>query len=113
MWCSPLRGAAIRPVEQHIHSFLEMGAILRILGRGLHAHWDQFLSLIGRGKEPADLAFRLRKPLIGPRQLLGVATAILLVGALPHADELRRCYQAQQRGLVGRDTPKCARELFA
>jgi hypothetical protein len=102
----------IRPVEQHIHSFLEMVPFC-VSSVAACMHWEQFLALIGLGNEPADFAFRLRQPSIGPRQLLGVAGAILIVGALPHADELRRCYQAQQRGLVGRDTPECARELFA
>jgi hypothetical protein len=101
----------IRPAEQHTHSFLEMVPFC-VASIAVCMHWDQFLALIGKEKSRPDFALRLRRPAIPWQHLLAMASALVAIGAVPHVDELRRCWQAQQQKLVGRDTPECAGELF-
>ncbi len=110
MYTSPRR--LIRPNEQHTHSFLEMAPFC-VASAAICIYWEQFVALIGRGNDKPDFAFRLRRPLIPVRHVVAIFAAMLLVGGLPHAEELWRCYQAEKRALTGRDTPECARELFA
>jgi len=103
---------AVFPHEQHTHSALEM---LPFWGVSFVSclHWDQFLALIGQGTEPARFAIRLKRPQLPAGYLLSLLGATTLFIALPYGEELWRCRQAQKRGLTGRDTPECARELFA
>ncbi|WP_241968444.1 diguanylate cyclase [Streptomyces sp. ICBB 8177] len=81
----------VKPVEQHIHSFLES-----LPFAGLSAlmclHPDQVRSLLRGGRGDPD-AWRLvlrRRRLPAP-YLAGVSVAILLGVALPYGEELWRC----------------------
>lgn len=103
---------AILPAEQHIHSFLEMVPFC-VASAAVCMHWDQARALVGCGPARADFALRLRRPMIPRPYLLAILSAFVLLGGLPHLEELQRCLKAQQQGLVGRDTPECAGELFA
>ncbi|MFI7500046.1 diguanylate cyclase [Streptomyces sp. NPDC049687] len=84
----------VKPVEQHIHSFLEslpFGALASLMC--LHA--DQVKSLLRGGRGDPD-AWRLvprRKPL-SPGYLAAIAAAIGTCVLLPYGEELLRCRRA-------------------
>ncbi|GCB44529.1 diguanylate cyclase [Streptomyces sp. NL15-2K] len=84
----------VKPVEQHIHSFLEslpFGALASLMC--LHA--DQVRSLLRGGRGDPD-AWRLvprRRPL-SPGYLVGIAAAIGTCVLLPYGEELLRCRRA-------------------
>jgi hypothetical protein len=102
----------ILPAEQHIHSFLEMVPFC-VASAAVAMHWDQARALFGCGPDQPDYGLRFRRPAIPWQYMLAIMSAFVLFGGLPHLEELRRCFRAQQLALVGRDTPECARELFA
>ena len=87
----------VKPVEQHIHSFLEslpFGALAALMC--LHA--DQVRSLLRAGRDDPD-AWRLvprRRPL-SPGYLAGIAAAIGTCVVLPYGEELLRCVRAGRR----------------
>ncbi|MDN3021950.1 diguanylate cyclase [Streptomyces sp. S.PB5] len=87
----------VRPIEQHIHSFLEslpFGALASLMC--LHA--DQVKSLLRGGRGDPD-AWRLvprRRPL-SKAYLAGVTAAIGACVLLPYGEELLRCRRAARR----------------
>ncbi|WP_330336924.1 diguanylate cyclase [Streptomyces sp. NBC_00557] len=87
----------VRPVEQHIHSFLEslpFGALASLMC--LHA--DQVRSLVRGGRGDPD-AWRLlprRRPL-SPGYLAGIGLAVGLCVVLPYGEELLRCRRAARK----------------
>jgi len=102
----------ILPAEQHIHSFLEMVPFC-VASAAICMHWDQARALFKRGSARPDFALRLRHPRVHSQYLAAIMSAFALIGGVPHLDELRRCLASHRAGLVGIDTPECARELFA
>ena len=56
----------VSPVEQHVHSFLEMVPLMALL-LVISRHWGQFLSVFGRGPEIKTLS------LLAPRQHISSA----------------------------------------
>jgi hypothetical protein len=97
--------------EQVTHTFLEAPPFL-VAAAAIATHWDQFLALSGRGGQPPRFNIRLQHPTVAASTLSAVFAALVLLGALPHADELRRCFQARRRGLIGTDTPACLPHVF-
>jgi hypothetical protein len=94
----------VTPIEQHVHSFLEL---LPLMAIGLLAvlHWPQFLALFGLGRERADWSLRLKQhplPALYVAKLLGANVA---VEWLPYLEELWRTLQASGGRLVPAGTP--------
>src|SRR6266516_4632515 len=91
------RRREVTPIEQHVHSFLEMLPLMGLLII-VTVHWPQFLSLIGVGQETAKFTVRLKQP---PLPWLYASTILLLVllfEVLPYMEELLRgirCRKAQ------------------
>ncbi|MDT9695423.1 diguanylate cyclase [Streptomyces sp. P17] len=90
-------GREVKPIEQHIHSFLEslpFGALASLMC--LHA--DQVKSLLrgGRGDPQAWRLVPRRRPL-SPAYLAGIAAAIGTCVLLPYGEELVRCRRAARR----------------
>ncbi|MBO7936086.1 diguanylate cyclase [Streptomyces sp. S9] len=85
----------IRPIEQHIHSFLEV-LPLTALAFTACLHADQVRATLRGGPGPDD--WRLlpkERPLPGP--YLAALAAVVTAGvALPYAEELRRCVRARR-----------------
>src|SRR5689334_14162393 len=102
----------IPPGEQVTHTFLEAPPFL-VTAAAISTHWDQFLALLGRGGEQPRYGVRLQDPAIPVSSVALMFAALTLFGALPHADELRRCVQAKKEGRVGQDTPASLPEVFA
>jgi hypothetical protein len=103
---------AIPPPEQVTHTFLEAAPFL-VSAAAVSTHWEQFLALVRRGRERPRLHIRLQRPPIPSRDAFLILGALVLFGALPHADELLRCIQAKKAGRVGQDTPPCLQEVYS
>ena len=101
----------IPPGEQHTHSYLQ-GVPFCLASFIVFTHWDQFLSLFGKGSQPARFNVKFKQPALPLKYLIPLVIGSGLVAALPHAEEVWRCWKAQRAGLTGRDTPECTRELF-
>jgi len=91
----------VSPVEQHIHSVLEvlpLAALLMIVA----VHWGQFLALFGVGREAADFTIRLKQPPLPVAYVATVLTLTALFEVLPYLEELARGV-LHQRGVRPRD----------
>ncbi|WP_405728402.1 diguanylate cyclase [Streptomyces sp. NBC_00028] len=87
-------GREVKPIEQHIHSFLEslpFGALASLMC----LHSDQVRSLLRGGRGDPD-AWRLvpRRPQLSRGYLAGITAAIGACVLLPYAEELLRCGRA-------------------
>jgi hypothetical protein len=79
----------VTPLEQQVHSFLEMIPFTGILLLAV-LHWEQAQALFGLGPEPARFELRMK-----PDPLPAGYVAVVLLGAalfsgLPYLEELRR-----------------------
>lgn len=101
----------IPPGEQHTHSYLQ-GIPFCLASFVAITHWDQCMALFGKGSQEPRFGIRFKKPALPLKFLLPLVFASGTLAAVPHAEELWRCWKAQQLGLTGRDTPECTRELF-
>ncbi|YCH29055.1 diguanylate cyclase [Erwinia sp. PK3-005] len=86
----------VTPVEQHIHSFLEMVPLMALL-LVVSRHWQQFLALFGLGSEPARFALKLRPDPLPTGYIVAVLTAIFLLEILPYLEEYLRGRKAQKK----------------
>ncbi|HEY1260940.1 MAG TPA: hypothetical protein VGF34_16945 [Stellaceae bacterium] len=88
----------VTPVEQHIHSFLEM---LPLMAAGTISvlHWPALKALLGLARDPEPEIRRKREPL--PLRYVGATLgAIVLLEILPYLEELWRDWQANPGRLV-------------
>lgn len=86
----------VSPIEQHIHSFLEMVplmALLLIISR----HWLQFQALIGLGPEVARFDLKSRAEPLPNGYIAAVMIAILLLEVLPYFEEYLRDKKARRK----------------
>lgn len=85
----------ITPIEQHVHSFLEM---LPLMGLAFIAllHWGQFLALFGLGSETARLELALKQPPLPLSYTVTILAAVLLYNIIPYAEELVRGLRAKR-----------------
>jgi hypothetical protein len=89
----------VTPIEQHVHSFLEM---MPLMGLVLIAilNWQQFIALFGLGDEPARFTVALRS---GPPSWVYITVMmglVLLFEVLPYLEELVRGLRANNGALV-------------
>lgn len=81
----------VTPVEQHIHSVLEMTPVMAT-GFLAVLYWDQVRALVGAGTATPDFAIRRkRRDPLTPRSKLLLLGAMGVFGALPYAEEMFRC----------------------
>jgi ABC-type microcin C transport system permease subunit YejE len=83
------RRREIKPIEQHVHSFLEMLPLMGLL-IVVTLHWHQFLALVGLGEENADLGLRLKQPPLPWVYVSVILFLVLLLEVLPYLEELVR-----------------------
>jgi len=79
----------VTPVEQHIHSFLEMlplMALLLIISR----HWNEFLALFGLNDDAASFDIRLRADPLPVTYIVVIFSGIILFEFLPYLEEYFR-----------------------
>lgn len=86
----------ISPLEQHVHSFLEL---LPIMGVSFVTilYWNQFVGLFGLGPEAPRFTLAWKQPPLSPVYLAGLCAAIVLLILLPFGEELWRCLKAARR----------------
>jgi hypothetical protein len=86
-------GREVKPIEQHIHSFLES---LPFMGTAAIAclHWKDVRELLHNGDRRGAWRLRLKRHPLPGGYLAGVAAAITALIALPYGEELRRCVRA-------------------
>ncbi|MFG1664139.1 hypothetical protein [Streptomyces sp. Y7] len=83
----------VRPIEQHIHSFLEV-LPLTALAFTACLHPDQVRSALRGGRHPRDWRLLPKEDPLPPAYLAGLAAVIGLGVVMPYAEELRRCLRA-------------------
>ncbi|MCQ4043309.1 diguanylate cyclase [Streptantibioticus rubrisoli] len=94
----------VRPLEQHIHSFLEV-LPLTAAAFATCLHWDQARSMVCGGTRADGWKLLPKDNPLPARYLAGVGAAVVTFVALPYGEELLRCLRAR------RVTPECCREL--
>ena len=90
------RTREVKPVEQHIHSVLEilpLAAFLLIVA----LHPGQFLSLFGLGADLADFTVHLKEPPLPWLYVSTMLTLVFLFEVLPYLEELARGVRARRR----------------
>ena len=83
----------VSPIEQHVHSFLEMiplmaGSFIAVL------HWPQFIALFGFGSDAARFAIEWKSEPLPVVYIFAVLGAALLLELLPYLEELWRGLRA-------------------
>jgi hypothetical protein len=84
----------IRPIEQHVHSVLEMLPLTGLL-LVIALHWGQFVSLFGLA--PAHFDLNLKPDPLPWGYIVSMLGCALLFEALPYLEELLRGLRSQGR----------------
>ena len=79
----------VTPVEQHVHSFLEMVPLMALSFIAV-LHWPQMLALFGLGPEGADLSIRRKESPLPTNFIAADLGSDLLFAVLPYLEELWR-----------------------
>ncbi|RZI60279.1 MAG: diguanylate cyclase [Pseudomonas sp.] len=77
------------PIEQHVHSFLEMIPLMAILSVA-SIHWPQFLAIFGQGDEPARFTLQMKADPLPLGYITSIFIAIAVFEFLPYIEELWR-----------------------
>ncbi|MFE0186817.1 diguanylate cyclase [Streptomyces sp. NPDC058989] len=86
----------VRPLEQHIHSFLEVLPLTALAFLGtLHA--DQVRRLLRGARDADDWKLLPKSSPLPARYLAGFGIGVGLCVALPYAEEMFRCLKAARR----------------
>ncbi|MGP3770586.1 diguanylate cyclase [Streptomyces sp. SDT5-1] len=83
----------VRPIEQHIHSFLEV-LPLTALSYVACLHPDAVRATLRGGPGADDWRLRAKSPRLPKRYLAALAATIGAGVALPYGEELKRCLRA-------------------
>jgi hypothetical protein len=89
----------VGPIEQHVHSFLEMIPLMGIISV-VSLHWGQFLALFGFGSEPARYDITWKQQQLPVSYIVAVMIVILLFEFLPYLEEFVRGWRANSGRLV-------------
>ena len=76
----------VTPIEQHIHSFLEVAPVMAVTFPRVQ-YWDQARALVGVGSDRPDFLFRPKARPLSPTYTAGLLAAIGAFGVLPYAEE--------------------------
>jgi hypothetical protein len=95
----------VTPIEQHVHSFLEMIPLMAIVCV-ISLHWEQFLAVFGAGKESPQTDLGWKSQPLPVLYVLSIMAAIVLLEFLPYLEELFRGLRANR----GRLIPPTARD---
>ena len=98
----------ISPLEQHVHSFLEVLPIMAVSFVTV-LYWDQLQALLGMGSQTARFEFRPKADPISAPYLLSFFGSIAIFIGIPYGEELWRCLKAGRRRelavSIGQATP--------
>ncbi|MFF3073620.1 hypothetical protein ACFVSN_01070 [Kitasatospora sp. NPDC057904] len=84
------------PIEQHIHSFLEVLPLTAVAFTAC-LHWDQVRSLLRGGDSHHSWRLYPKSRPLSAGYLAGFTAAVTAFIALPYGEELLRCARAQSR----------------
>ena len=94
----------VSPIEQHVHSFLEMIPLMAILFV-VSLHWGQFQALFGFGSEAPRFGLAWKEEPLPASYVLSIMTVILLFEIIPYIEEFFRGLRANHGKIV---PPKAA-----
>jgi hypothetical protein len=83
----------VTPIEQHVHSFLEMIPLMAASVTAI-LHWKQFLSLTGIRRDPQDFRIMLKKRPLPIAYSATVIASVMLLEGLPYIYEFIRGVRA-------------------
>ncbi len=83
----------IGPLEQHLHSFLEVLPIMAVSFVTI-LYWNQFAALFGWGPEEPRFEFRAKADPVPTGYLVALFSFIAVFIVLPYGEELWRCIRA-------------------
>ena len=89
----------VTPIEQQVHSFLEMLPLMAILFV-ISLHWSQFLALFGLGSETARFDLRWKEEPLPPTYVLTILGFTFLFEIIPFVEEFVRGLRANRGALV-------------
>ncbi|TPI10968.1 diguanylate cyclase [Mesorhizobium sp. B4-1-3] len=89
----------VGPIEQHIHSFLEMIPLMGLVSV-VSLHWGQFLALFGTGTERARFDLAWKQEQLPVTYVAIVMIVIALFELLPYVEEFFRGLRANAGRLV-------------
>ena len=89
----------VTPIEQHVHSFLEMVPLMAVSFIAV-LHRPQFKALIGQGNEPVDLSIRTKDEPLPAGYVPAALGSMSLLEVLPYLEELVRTLRASHGLLV-------------
>ncbi|MGW5103100.1 diguanylate cyclase [Streptomyces sp. NPDC004100] len=98
----------IRPIEQHIHSFLEV-LPLTALAFTACLHPDQVRATLRGGPGPRDWRLLPKEHPLPAAYLAGIGAVITAGVVLPYAEELWRCRRAARETQEARETREARR----
>ncbi|MDQ2079844.1 diguanylate cyclase [Xanthobacteraceae bacterium Astr-EGSB] len=88
----------VTPIEQHVHSFLEMLPLMGLV-MVVVLHWDQFIALFGLASPRFDIT--LKQPPLPWAYTTIMLALVLLFEVLPYLEELARGLRQKQRTVGG------------
>ncbi|SHL56164.1 hypothetical protein SAMN05216428_103226 [Nitrosospira sp. Nsp11] len=89
----------VTPIEQHIHSFLEMIPLMAILFI-VSLHWGQFQALFGFGSETARFDLNWKEEPLPATYVISIMAVILTFELIPYIEEFFRGLRANHGALV-------------
>lgn len=89
----------VTPIEQHIHSFLEMIPLMAILFI-VSLHWGQFQALFGFGSETARFDLNWKEEPLPATYVITIMAVILTFELIPYIEEFFRGLRANRGALV-------------
>jgi hypothetical protein len=89
----------VSPIEQHVHSFLEIVPLMAGLFIAL-LHWPQLLALFGLGNEPPRFTIAWKDPPLPFGFIAAVLGGALLLELLPYLEEFWRGLRGARGRLV-------------
>ena len=91
----------VRPVEQLVHSFLEILPLTGLL-IVLILKWPQFLALLGLGSEPARFELVPRVSPLSGTYIAALLAGVVLLDLAPFVEELLRGMRARRMAVTAR-----------
>ncbi|MEU2790919.1 diguanylate cyclase [Streptomyces sp. NPDC007100] len=85
----------VRPVEQHIHSFLEVLPLAAVAFTAC-LHWESVRDLAHGGRRPGAWKLLPKERPLPAKYLAGIAAGVGACVALPYAEEFIRCLRARK-----------------
>ena len=97
--CATRPPRKVSPIEQHVHSFLEMIPLMGLVSV-VSLHWGQFLALFGAGTERARFDLAWKQEQLPVAYVAIVMIVIALFELLPYVEEFLRGLRANAGRLV-------------